>query len=316
MKRGGLLIAGMFALMVAVPGAEAKTFEVTRTADSAPNGCNQGGCTLREAAIAANVRSGKDVIVLRSNQLYRIEILGAGEDAAATGDFDLTGPTALRTTGRRPATVHADGADRQFDAFARAQFRNLKLTDGTANDGGAIRARGGDIALTGMELTGSAAVAIYSDGRGGVELNRSRISGTALYSVLDANGGGVRVTRSNLSGNANRAVLVEDGGGIVFDRSRASDIPNIALQDDGPGGIRVSRATFGDLAGEAVLDFGPGGISVSRTRIQDVQVDAINDFDAGAVRVSRTRIRTQAARRCSSSAMAASRSTGSGSRTP
>ena len=86
-RRGGPLICGIVAAgFICAPPVDARTYEVNRTADTAPNGCANQGCTLREAVIAANGRSGADTIELRGGQTYRIDIPGTGEDAALTGD--------------------------------------------------------------------------------------------------------------------------------------------------------------------------------------------------------------------------------------
>ena len=293
MKRGGLLIAGMVGLgLMIVPGAGAKTFSVTTRADTVPDGCNQGGCTLREAVIAANNRQGEDTVVLRSGKLYRIEIPGIGEDAAATGDFDLTGPTIVRTSGRKRAQIHADGADRQFEAFARAELRNLKLSDGTAPVGSTVASHGSGLTLARVIVTGSggAAAAIFDDGPGRVVLSRTAVSGGGGRAVQDDGGGGVRVSGSEFSANSGYAVLVDGGGGIVFEDSKVSDSPLTALYDSGPGGVRVAGGTFTGLGGEAVLDFDTGGINVSGATIRNIAVDAINDYDEGSVKVSRTSV--------------------------
>jgi CSLREA domain-containing protein len=290
-KRGGLLIAGICTAAVAASPAGAATFEVNRTADTTPNGCNQGGCTLREAVIAANARNGEDVVVLRAGRQYRIEIPGADEQEAATGDLDLTGPTVVRASGAGRATVDAGALDRQFEAFARASFRGLKLTDGAAADGGTIQSSGGTISLTRVAITGSGGTAaIDGTGPGRVVLSRSSVRDGTGAGLRDAGGGGARVSRSDFLSLGGDAVIVNDGGGIVFTRSQVGEIGGAALQDSGPGGVRVVRGTFEELAAEAVLDFDAGGIQVTRSRIADVQADAINDFDPGAVRVARTTI--------------------------
>jgi CSLREA domain-containing protein len=292
-KRGGPVIAGVaVAGLMLAANASAKTFDVTSTADTAPDGCNQGGCTLREAVIAANNREGEDTVVLRSGKLYRIEIPGIGEDAAATGDFDLAGPTIVRTSGRKRAQVHADGADRQFEAFARAELRNLTLTDGLAPSGSTVASHGGGLTLARTTVTGSggAASAIFDDGPGRVALSRSRISGGGGRAVQDDGGGGVRVSGSDFSANNGYAVLVDGGGGIVFEDSEASDSPFAALYDSGPGGIRVVNGTFRNLGGEATLDFDSGGITIARSTIEDIASDAINDYDGGSITVKRSSV--------------------------
>src|SRR4051812_42787084 len=45
--------------------------------------------SLREAISAANATAGPDIIKLKAGT-YAIGLIGAGEDANATGDFDIT----------------------------------------------------------------------------------------------------------------------------------------------------------------------------------------------------------------------------------
>ena len=287
-RRGSLIWGVLFAgLLLATPGnAPAKTYEVNRTADTAPNGCANQGCTLREAVIAANGRSGADTIELRDGQTYRIDIPGTGEDAALTGDFDLTGPTTVEAVGGGTALVFPDGADRAFEAFARASFRNIEIRDGLAPQGGAIASHGGTLELLRLRASGNAATATVSnDGPGRIEVARSDISGNSDRAIQDAGGGGVRVSRSRFAANNSSAVLVDEGGGIVFARSQVigTTTGSGALYESGPGGVTVSRSRFADLAGEAALDFEGGGIEVSGTTIRDVAVDAVNDFNGGSI---------------------------------
>mgnify|MGYP000176764070 CR=1 FL=1 len=285
-RRGGPIIGGITALsLLLAPGADARTFEVTRTADTAPNGCATQGCTLREAVLAANARAGADTIELRPGKTYRIDIAGSGEDAGLTGDFDLTGPTTVVTPRGPRALVFPDGADRAFEAFSRAAFQNIEIRDGLAAQGGAIASHGGTIELLRLRASGNAATATVSnDGPGRIEVSRSEISGNSDRAIQDAGGGGVRVSRSRFAANNSSAVLVDDGGGIAFTRSRVIG-PNTsaALYESGPGGITISRSRFQDLSAEAALDFGEGGISLAGSTIRNSTSDAVNDFDAGSV---------------------------------
>jgi CSLREA domain-containing protein len=287
-KRGGSLIAGIVlaAFVVAAPPASARTFQVTRTADSAPNGCSTQGCTLREAVIAANSRAGADVVELRPGKTYRIDIGGIGEDAAQTGDFDLTGPTSVVTPRGTRALVFPDGADRAFEAFGKASFRNIEIRDGLATQGGAIASHGGTLELIRLRASGNAATATVSnDGPGRIEVARSDISGNSDRAIQDAGGGGVRVFRSRFAANNSSAVLVDEGGGIVFARSQVvgTTTGSGALYESGPGSVTVSRSRFEDLAGEAALDFEEGGIEISGSTIRNAAVDAVNDFGDGSI---------------------------------
>jgi len=49
-----LAVAMMLALLPGAGPAQAAFYSVTRFDDPAPNGCNAGDCSLREAIIAAN----------------------------------------------------------------------------------------------------------------------------------------------------------------------------------------------------------------------------------------------------------------------
>src|SRR5262245_22280394 len=84
-----------------VPGLEGlesrvvPAIQVTTTADVVADG---GKVSLREAISRANAREGRDTIVLGSG-VYKIGLAGAGENANASGDFDVTGPLIIRGQG-------------------------------------------------------------------------------------------------------------------------------------------------------------------------------------------------------------------------
>jgi CSLREA domain-containing protein len=95
------IVVGLLTLVMALaivhptPVAKAATITVDRTADDIDI---NGNCTLREAIIAANTDtavdnctagSGSDTIFLLSGS-YMLSIPGAGENAGATGDLDIT----------------------------------------------------------------------------------------------------------------------------------------------------------------------------------------------------------------------------------
>lgn len=74
-------------LWVAQP-AVATDFVVTRYDDPPPAGCLVADCSVREALIAANASADADRILLSAG-LYTINLPGAGENFAATGDLDI-----------------------------------------------------------------------------------------------------------------------------------------------------------------------------------------------------------------------------------
>jgi uncharacterized repeat protein (TIGR01451 family)/CSLREA domain-containing protein len=109
-------------VFVASP-AKAATFTVTKTADTADGTCD-ADCSLREAVIAANALSDADTITLPAGH-YVLTIAGENEDAAATGDLDITSPLTINGAGSATTTVDGDDSvannesDRVFDVFGR-----------------------------------------------------------------------------------------------------------------------------------------------------------------------------------------------------
>ena len=92
-----LLLAGAW-LTAGCEPTDVETLMVNSTlddVDAAPgDGVCQtstpGRCTLRAAVMEANANLGADTIVLQPATVYTLTIAGTTEDAAATGDLDLT----------------------------------------------------------------------------------------------------------------------------------------------------------------------------------------------------------------------------------
>ena len=91
----------------------AATFTVNDTSDLMDDNIGDGvchtatgTCTLRAAVQEANADPGVDVITLPSG-VYVLTLTGAGEDAAATGDLDIT--ESLTIIGAGAANTIVDG---------------------------------------------------------------------------------------------------------------------------------------------------------------------------------------------------------------
>jgi len=155
--------------LAVIDSASAATITVDTFADEMAS----GGCSLREAIINANNNdtsgstdcvsgaAGVDEILLPAGT-YTLSLAGRGEDAAATGDLDITD---VDTTGNSlvitgevdlngtPATIiDAGGIDRVFDIFnpgnkgdltqgnpppfdgVTVTLNNLKIINGLANE--------------------------------------------------------------------------------------------------------------------------------------------------------------------------------------
>ena len=120
-----------------------QTYMVTSTADianSSPTSkvCATAGtnpvCTLRAAIQASNANSGTDTIILPAG-VYTLTIAGRNEDAAATGDLDITDP--VNITGVAGSTIiDGNGIDRVFDVFASGTTTISGVTIRNGNPGG------------------------------------------------------------------------------------------------------------------------------------------------------------------------------------
>ncbi len=122
------------------------TFKVNTTLDTVAVNLKtgkdaSGHISLRSAIMAADAHGGKNTIVLRSGT-FKLTIAGAGEDAAATGDLDIT--RNLTINGKGASTIiDGNNLDRVFDVLA-GKVSISKLTI----QGGLGRARGAGSSTT------------------------------------------------------------------------------------------------------------------------------------------------------------------------
>jgi CSLREA domain-containing protein len=215
-------------LALAAP-ALARTFDVNRTGDPAPDGCTRSECTLREAVLAANARPGPDELLLRSGRRYELAQPGA-EDAAMAGDLDVTSPLRIGASAKRRAIVDANDLDRVFDfREARGSLSRLTITGGLLTGG----QRGGGVAA------GDAPVRIL---RSKIVGNRTMGAGGSAGGVYALDGGAIK--RSLIAGNEATSnsggvwVFGDEDAPFVIDRSRIRG--NQA--GSGPGGASVDQA--------------------------------------------------------------------------
>ena len=253
----GAAVAAFASLAVAAPAA-AKTYEVNKRSDHAPNGCKKKDCTLREAVLAANARGGSDRILLPQRKTYNLAIENTdptlGEEDGEEGDLDVTSPLRLVHPGKGAAKVDANGVDRVFDVFAGAptSFKRIVITGGDAasdtnipeieDGGGGIRSTA-DLVLRRSKVTSNSNSVDYG---GGINLDQ---------------GAGLTLVRSSVSRNSSD----DDGGAIDSDDgpmrfNRAKLIDNTA---DGNGGAiyffsRDSRFVKSTISGNSAGSSGGG----------------------------------------------------------
>ena len=258
--RAGVAVA-VWVVLAGAPNAAAATFAVTRTDDPAPGACDSD-CSLREAVLAADAGSGGDMIVLPGGH-YRLTIPGPGEDAAATGDLDLTRSVLLTGSGARSTIVDASALDRVFDVQpgVTALLADLTVTGGFVDgDGGGIQ-NSGTLTLLRATVSGNEARMATSRIGGGVEssgtlvVTQSTIVGNRAH-----NGGGIdfagtlSLTNGTITGNvaggpgssgAGGGIHASAGATLTVNSSTIAD--NVAFNGSGGGGgIGAPSATLGN----------------------------------------------------------------------
>ena len=174
-----------------------------------------GACTLRAAIQEANALAGADTINVPSGS-YFLTLRGANEDAAATGDLDLTGELAINGTGTSVPVVGGGGIDRVFDVLVGATVTLSRLTIQNGNPSGAGTA-GGGIRNAGSLTLQDCAIRnnTVQDGDGG--------------GIANLSSGRLQMTNVTLSGN----VAAARGGGIGNDVGGSMQLVNVTLTDNG-----------------------------------------------------------------------------------
>jgi hypothetical protein len=255
-----LLVAFSAALAFA-PGAFAKRYEPNTRVDHAPNGCTHSDCTLREAIISANSHPGSDKIVLRAGKTYvRSPALNTQEDAAASGDLDITDSLTIRSASKRKRAIVDGGATPTtsngsvFENRASAKFVRLKIQHGSEIDGGGVHAVAGSTRVVSSVVSANRAAfggGIETSSSASLSIDRSTISGNVATVFLFTAGGGIdaggptKITNSTISGNiAHEGGIASGAGGIaIFGIGTVATLTNVTIDgnraDEIAGGIEV-----------------------------------------------------------------------------
>ncbi len=210
------------ALLAAALPAQARVFQVTKTADTLDGVCDHD-CSLREAVSAANSGTGADTILVPAG-LYALTREGANEDRNATGDLDIEGSLHLLGAGADKTILDGRGLDRVLDADG-SDIGHLEVADVTIRNGKVPRSPhhpnhptyGGGIEAHDVVVWRSWVTGNQADNGGGifgylnVVVNESTVSGNSAEA-----GGGIYmvegiINNSTISGNH----ATEAGGGFV-----------------------------------------------------------------------------------------------------
>jgi hypothetical protein len=171
---------------------------VTTTTDSADNS------SLRACVIWSNANSGTDTITVPAGT-YTLTRAGTGEDAADTGDLDITDDVIINGHATNATVVDGNSIDRVFDILgADVTMTNLTI-------------QGGDVTADG------AGVAI--DATGSLTMTHSTVSGNTTTTDgggIATAGGAVDLTNVTLSVNT-----ADQGGGL--DCAGACTLTNVTV---------------------------------------------------------------------------------------
>jgi CSLREA domain-containing protein len=219
----------LIALVLALPirGAAA-SFVVNANGDAVDanpgdGSCSTAGavCTLRAAVQEANALGGADTITVPAGT-YDLTLTGANEDAAVTGDLDITSPMTITGAGVPSTIIDGQHADRIFDIFDSAG--NVTIEGLTVRNGfSGVGTLAGGI-WNAATLTLADVRIESSEGRlgGGGILNDGDMTATDVTlagNTTNSRGAGLyntgiaRLERATLSGNQASAA----GGGIEND---------------------------------------------------------------------------------------------------
>ena len=224
-------------------------------AETAPG---NGVCTLRAAIQETNALAGPDTINLPAGT-YTLTIAGANEDAAATGDLDITDNVTIIGTDQVTTVIDGGGL-----------YRVLHIHPGYTVEISSVTIQNGDVP---SEDPSDAGGGVYNDD-GTITLTDSTITGN-----LAAWGGGIfnnqgTANLTNCSVNDNTA---QRGGGIyntnystitsaTLTLTNCSVNDNTAWNGDGGGiinkGVEFSQVTLLNSivsGNEATAYFGDGG---------------------------------------------------------
>jgi CSLREA domain-containing protein len=246
---------------------------------------DDGQCSLREAVIAANTDSatggcpagsGADTILfdasLAKPAVFTLTLIGANEDASASGDLDLSGILTIQGLGANQIIIDGNQTDRVFDIKSGATVTIIGVTIRNGDPGGG--AGGGGILVTGTtprtKLTLLASIVSGNAAEVGAGINGSG-NGSSLFiseSQITANtaavaGGGIAnsgaltIENSTLDSNQARTGGGIDNFGVSLNLTNATISGNSA-SDDGGGLYNRGDAVIGNVTFSGNRASGPG----------------------------------------------------------
>lgn len=212
-----------------------------------------GACTLRAAIQEANALAGADTILLGAID-HSLTLAGADEDAAATGDLDVTSVLVLEGAGREVTSIVQTTAERVFEVFSDGDLtaRDLRIEGGAAEalsfpyGGGALNR--GVLELVDVDVTESSAGeggGVFNGGT--LVLDGCAVTGNEAVEPSGTTGGGIangstsvvfaspeaEIVASAIYGNVGRTAELE---------SANADVLTVEATTFGPGDVDALQA--------------------------------------------------------------------------
>ncbi|MFT6727935.1 MAG: gliding motility-associated-like protein/CSLREA domain-containing protein [Flavobacteriales bacterium] len=224
-----------------------------------------GNCSLRAAVMEANATVAANTINLPIGE-YVFTVGGMYENAAATGDLDISADLTITGADTRQTIIRADSLDRVFDILGTvvATIQNLEIWEGDvfAGSGGAIQnlgeltlnevgikssmCEGDDGGLQGGGFGG----AIYNDGT--LTLNQVTINNCLALGGKGGNGVAP-------GGGSGAGAGPGFGGAIYNDLNSSCTINNSTFSSNTAQGGRGGNGTFHQGSGTTQSPGGAGG---------------------------------------------------------
>ena len=260
-------------------------YAVNTTEDIYPPGeCTSeaGGCSLREAILAANLTLGQDNILVPAGT-YRLLIAGSKEDEGATGDLDIRDDLTLVGSAGFGSIIDGNRIENVFHVLEGVHVEMLRLIiqGGDGDNGGGI-INEGNLTLTACTVrrnrAGSFGGGIYTHGSltlrdsavldndapdgGGLMVNDSfatLISSQVILNRAASGGGGIYTSAHSASVSATNSTIARNvaagGGGVLGNVDMQNSILAQNEPNDCEGGLYYSfgHSIGGNLNGCTVL---------------------------------------------------------------
>ena len=222
------------------------TYTVTTTTDG-------GAGSLRQAIIDANTSLGADTITFLSGGSYTLTIAGTGEDAAATGDLDITEALTINGAGVGSTIIDGNSLDRVFQVHSgTVTFSDLTIQGGLLGGGqhgaGVAIESGASLTLDTVNVTGNQANGGSNQGGGIYNAGTLTITDSSISNnATGSHGGGLynegtaNISQSLLAGNT----ATNNAGGIYHTGASTLDLTNVTISGNtstGNGGGIYSEA--------------------------------------------------------------------------